>query len=101
MGQGRLLVFTSDLDNHWNRFPLQPSFVPFVVETLRYLTEGREAQTSWMLPDAARRASRGRGADAAGRGGAAGPRVVVNVDTRSRIRRRPPPRRSSARRLQA
>jgi hypothetical protein len=41
VGQGRLLVFTSDLDNQWSRFPLNPSFVPFTVETARYLTRGR------------------------------------------------------------
>jgi len=38
VGQGRLLVFTSDLDNQWSRFPLNPAFVPFSVETARYLT---------------------------------------------------------------
>ena len=38
VGQGRLLVFTSDLDNQWSRFPLIPAFVPFTVETARYLT---------------------------------------------------------------
>ena len=37
-GQGRLMVFTSDLDNEWSRFPLNPAFVPFAVETARYLT---------------------------------------------------------------
>lgn len=41
VGQGRLLVFTSDLDNQWSRFPLNPAFVPFSVETARYLTKGR------------------------------------------------------------
>lgn len=44
VGQGRLLVFTSDLDNQWSRFPLNPAFVPFSVETARYLTKGRRAQ---------------------------------------------------------
>ncbi len=38
VGKGRLLVFTSDLDNQWSRFPLNPAFVPFTVETARYLT---------------------------------------------------------------
>ena len=38
VGQGRLLVFTSDLDNQWSRFPLNPAFVPFSIETARYLT---------------------------------------------------------------
>lgn len=47
VGKGRLLVFTSDLDNQWNRFPLHPSFVPFAIETARYLTRGRAQR----LPD--------------------------------------------------
>jgi len=38
VGRGRLIVFTSDLDNEWSRFPLNPAFVPFAVETARYLT---------------------------------------------------------------
>lgn len=42
VGNGRLLVFTSDLDNQWNRFPLHPAFVPFAIETARYLTHGRQ-----------------------------------------------------------
>lgn len=40
-GQGRLIVFTSDLDNEWSRFPLNPAFVPFAVETARYLTRNQ------------------------------------------------------------
>ena len=42
-GEGRLLVFTSDLDNAWSRFPLNPAFVPFAVETARYLTRSTGA----------------------------------------------------------
>ena len=41
VGAGRLVVFTSDLDNQWSRFPLNPAFVPFAVETARYLTRDR------------------------------------------------------------
>ncbi|HWI19000.1 MAG TPA: hypothetical protein VNT81_14705, partial [Vicinamibacterales bacterium] len=41
VGQGRLLIFTSDLDNQWSRFPLNPAFVPFAVETARYLAAGK------------------------------------------------------------
>jgi hypothetical protein len=40
-GKGRLLVFTSDLDNQWSRFPINPAFVPFAIETARYLTKDR------------------------------------------------------------
>jgi hypothetical protein len=48
--EGRLLIFTSDLDNKWNRFPLSPAFVPFLVETTRYLTEVRQQPQTWVLP---------------------------------------------------
>lgn len=44
VGQGRLIVFTSDLDNEWSRFPLNPAFVPFAVETARYLTKSHRRQ---------------------------------------------------------
>lgn len=37
VGEGRVLVFTSAFDNVTNDFPLQPSFVPFVDQTARYL----------------------------------------------------------------
>jgi hypothetical protein len=46
---GRLMIFTSDLDNRWSRFPLNAAFVPFTVETARYLTKGngpREARAA-------------------------------------------------------
>jgi hypothetical protein len=48
---GRLLTFASDLDNRWNRFPLTPSFVPWAIETARYLAQGREERHSFTLPD--------------------------------------------------
>jgi hypothetical protein len=44
VGEGRLMIFTSDLDNRWSRFPLNPAFVPFSVETARYLTGGHGAR---------------------------------------------------------
>lgn len=50
--RGRVLVFASDLDNEWNRFPLNPAFVPFAVESMKYLTQGREQRQAWVLPDA-------------------------------------------------
>jgi hypothetical protein len=49
--RGRLLLFASDLDNRWNRFPLNPAFVPWAIETARYLSQGRQQQTSYTLPD--------------------------------------------------
>jgi hypothetical protein len=36
-GEGRVVLFASDLDRRWNDFPLQPSFVPFVTEAVRHV----------------------------------------------------------------
>jgi hypothetical protein len=49
--QGRLLIFASDLDNRWNRFPLNPAFVPWIIETARYLAQGRERGDSFTQPN--------------------------------------------------
>lgn len=81
VGQGRLLVFTSDLDNQWSRFPLHPSFVPFAVETARYLTHGRVLRQEWTLPDVPAGAPMAPGVVMAG-DGATARRMVVNVDVR-------------------
>ncbi|HUP04340.1 MAG TPA: BatA and WFA domain-containing protein [Bryobacteraceae bacterium] len=43
LGEGRILLFTSGLDNLTNDFPLQPAFVPFIEQTARYLA-GSERQ---------------------------------------------------------
>jgi hypothetical protein len=43
VGEGRLMIYTSDLDNEWSRFPLNAAFVPFAVETARYLARGEQA----------------------------------------------------------
>jgi len=37
LSEGRVLLFTSGLDNLTNDFPLHPIFVPFVEQTARYL----------------------------------------------------------------
>ena len=36
-GEGRVVLFASDLDRRWNDFPVQPSFVPFVAEAVRHV----------------------------------------------------------------
>jgi hypothetical protein len=51
VGRGRLVLFASDLENRWNRFPLNPAFVPWTIETARYLTQGREQRQSYSLPN--------------------------------------------------
>jgi len=43
IGEGRVMLFTSGLDNLANDFPLQPDFVPFIEQTARYLS-GAERQ---------------------------------------------------------
>ena len=37
IGQGKALVLTTTLDPHWNDFAVQPVFLPFLHQTLRYL----------------------------------------------------------------
>jgi len=81
VGQGRVLVFTSDLDNQWSRFPLNAAFVPFAVETARYLTVSRRQAQSWVLPGVPAGTPAVPGVIAVG-DGAGKRRVAVNVDTR-------------------
>jgi hypothetical protein len=50
-GRGRLLYFASDLNRAWNDFPVHPTFVPFVQETLRYLTMAREEPREYVVGD--------------------------------------------------
>jgi hypothetical protein len=82
VGDGRLLVFTSDLDNQWGRFPLNPSFVPFVVEAARYLTAGRQPRQSWVLPDAPPGAPQEPGVASMPTADGSRQPVAVNVDVR-------------------
>jgi hypothetical protein len=82
VGNGRLVVFTSDLDNQWGRFPLNPSFVPFVVETARYLTAGTQPRQNWVLPDAPPGAPQEPGLASVQAADGTRQPVVVNVDVR-------------------
>lgn len=38
-GQGRVVLFASDLDRRWNDFPLHPAFVPFVIEAMQHVSQ--------------------------------------------------------------
>jgi hypothetical protein len=51
IGEGRVMLFTSGLDNLTNDFPLRPAFVPFIEQTARYLG-GSERQGGARLVDA-------------------------------------------------
>lgn len=81
VGRGTLLVFASDLDNRWNRFPVQPSFAPFLVETARYLTRDAVSTSAFVLPSVPPGVPPVPGAhQVAAEGERAARTVVVNVD---------------------
>ena len=81
VGDGRVLVFASDLNDRWNDLPLQPVFVPFVHEMLRYLAAPRSLRSDYLVGDVA-----GSGVPSVGRSPGvvthAGRRVAINVDPR-------------------
>ena len=74
---GRVLIFGSDLNNRWNDFPVQPTFVPFVHETLRYLAATRASRTEYVVGELPGAAGATPGAVPLGRR-----LVAVNVDPR-------------------
>ncbi len=51
IGEGRVVLLTSGLDNLTNDFPVQPAFVPFIEQTARYLA-GSERQGGARTVDA-------------------------------------------------
>lgn len=51
IGEGRVVLLTSGLDNLTNDFPQQPAFVPFIEQTARYLA-GSERHGGARLVDA-------------------------------------------------
>ena len=78
-GQGRVVLFASDLDRRWNDFPLNPAFVPFAVETVRYASGTRDRGRDYIVGSA----PPGAGAQAGVYRAAADDRVIaVNVDPR-------------------
>jgi hypothetical protein len=79
-GDGHALIVASDLDNRGNDFPLHATFVPFLHESVRYLTggEGRAAEYSVDEVPAGTRPVPGI-ATATGR--TASNLIAVNVDT--------------------
>ncbi len=81
VGRGTLLTFASDLDNRWNRFPVQPTFAPFVVEAYRYLTSDTDVASAYVLPAVPQGVPPVPGAHRLASGTAASDRlVIVNVD---------------------
>lgn len=70
MGQGRILLLATSLDNSWNDLPVHPVFVSFVAETARYLSGeqslSRQQIAGSSLPLSVAGASSGQVVDPAG-----------------------------------
>ena len=77
-GQGRVIVFASDLDRRWNDFPLHPAFVPFALECVRHITAAAEGRRDYLIAHAPRGARPEPGAYTL----ADSRLVAVNVDAR-------------------
>ena len=78
VGAGRVLVLASDLGNVWNDFPRRPTFVPFLHETVGYLTAHRMQPRELLIGDAPPGAPDEPGVVTLGDAR----RVVLNVDPR-------------------
>ncbi len=52
LGQGRVVLFASDVDRRWNDFPLHPAFVPFAIEALRYVAGDRREPREYTVAQA-------------------------------------------------
>ena len=50
-GQGRAIIVASDLNNRWNDFPLHATFVPFLHETVRYLSSAGSRAVEYLVGD--------------------------------------------------
>jgi hypothetical protein len=48
-GSGVVVLFASDLDRRWNDFPLHPAFVPFAVESVRYITRPENSIREYLV----------------------------------------------------
>ena len=73
-------MLASDLDNRGNDFPLHATFVPFLHESVRYLTGGQQQASDYVVADVPAGVPPTPGV-AALPGGSGAPRLVaVNVD---------------------
>ena len=81
VGAGRALIVASDLNNRWNDFPIRASFVPFVDQAVRYLSNARTRGAEYVVGDVPPGIQPVPGVTTVT--AAAGPRrVIVNVDPR-------------------
>jgi hypothetical protein len=52
LGEGRIVLFASDLDRRWNDLPLHPAFVPFVLEAVRHAGASRRQVRDYTVASA-------------------------------------------------
>jgi hypothetical protein len=84
VGDGQAVVIASDLNSRWNDFPLRASFVPFVHETIRYLSTSGARATEYVVGDVPAGALPVPGVAAVPSvmGSGRSRKIVVNVDAR-------------------
>jgi hypothetical protein len=51
VGSGHAVIVASDLNNRWNDFPIRASFVPFLDQTVRYLSNNRTRGAEYLVDD--------------------------------------------------
>ena len=78
IGNGRVMMFASDVDRQWNDFPLHPSFVPFVVESVRHVAGAAKRSREYLIAETPSGAKPIPGVYRL----ADGQTIAVNVDTR-------------------
>lgn len=52
LGEGRVVLLTSGLDNQWNDLPIRPVFVGFIIEAARHLSGVERVRKSFTAGDA-------------------------------------------------
>jgi hypothetical protein len=77
-GNGRVVLFTSDIDRRWNDFPLNQAFVPFVIEAVRHAAALTELPGEYAIAEVPSSGRPEPGVQTLGDGR----RITVNVDPR-------------------
>lgn len=78
VGRGRLMVLATDLAGAWNEWPLSPTFVPWLHETVAHLSARKAEPAEYLVSEAPAGVVAVPGAHAL----ADGRRIVLNVDPR-------------------
>jgi aerotolerance regulator-like protein/VWA domain-containing protein len=81
-GRGRIVLFASDFDRQWNDFPLHPAFVPFIIETVRYVSAPHDHGRDYVVGAAPAGAGAHPGVY---RVGSDNRSIAVNVDPREGV----------------